>query len=212
MKVGKIDVEDSEELQSQYEVESFPSVVFFKDGMMYTFEGGLYERDLIFFASKGYKTSTGVVSPNSFFKKPSSKPSNDQQEAKQSSEEEEEDEDVYADVDSPFKEKTKASSSKKSEKDKDLDFDDDDDEEDKYDWPNDPDTVVLNSTNFENETLSGIWLIEFYAHWCPHVNNNFFFFYFLFFIFYFYFFIFLFLFIFVSLKIFLIFGPLLQPK
>ena len=46
-------------------------------------------------------------------------------------------------------------------------------DEDKFVWPEDPDTVVLNSTNFENETLSGAWLLDFYAPWCPHVNNIF---------------------------------------
>ena len=90
-----------------------------------------------------------------------------------------------------------------------TDDDDDDDDEKKFVWPEDPDTVILNSTNIEKEISSHVWLIEFYAPWCQHVNTNFLF---LFFIFYILFFIFYILFLLSSVVNFHLSGLHWQPK
>ena len=37
----------------------------------------------------------------------------------------------------------------------------------------DPDTYVFTSSNFERLTSKGVWLIDFYATWCPHVSRIF---------------------------------------
>jgi thioredoxin domain-containing protein 5 len=132
--VAKVDIEENDLASVRFNIEEMPTILFLKEGKVYTFEGNRTEKDLFEFVTTGYSQLNSTDIPKIVEKR----------------------------------------------NDTDKDDDDDEDEKDGFVWPADPDTTVLNSTNFENETASGSWLIDFYANWCPHVKKIFYYFNFFF--------------------------------
>ena len=41
---------------------------------------------------------------------------------------------------------------------------------DDFEWPSDPDSIVLDEENFDNQTHTGSWVVQFYDGSNPHVN------------------------------------------
>eukprot|EP01091_Cochliopodium_minus_P010404 TRINITY_DN2746_c0_g1_i1.p1 TRINITY_DN2746_c0_g1~~TRINITY_DN2746_c0_g1_i1.p1 ORF type:complete len:484 (+),score=153.32 TRINITY_DN2746_c0_g1_i1:48-1499(+) len=89
-----------------------------------------------------------------------------QQDKKKKTEEDEDDEEDEKPSKNTKTETEKVKDSKGDPKD-----DSKDDEEEEFKWPYDPDTIVLTSNNFEIKTSTGLWLVDFYAPWCPHCQE-----------------------------------------
>ena len=161
--VGKVNIDDAPEASMKYGVEYLPTILFLKSGKLYIYDGGEHtEKSLIEFINETYLNKP--YNPQNTTQK------EDEEDENEKSEKKEEKQNVSQSNNGDEKNTTKNENDNKDDKESDKD-DKEEDEEEEFKWPNDPDTVVLNQTNFEEKVSTGDWIIDFYAVWCPHCQE-----------------------------------------